>query len=122
MADRFSALTRRRLLGVGLALVVDVCLVGALTRSSAPVEAGIPGVVAAAIAGTVAVVFGPLDGIAVALVGAALFGCSLEAPRPSRGSPCGRAWLAWASSLHDNEAQTLAGALSHAASGRAPRQ
>jgi len=35
---------------------------------------GIPAAVAAAIAGTVAVVFGPLDGALVAFVGAALFG------------------------------------------------
>jgi signal transduction histidine kinase len=140
MAERFSVLARRRLLGVGLALVSEVCLVAALTLSSAPVEAGIPGVVAAAIAGTVAVVFGPLDGIAVALVGAALFGMLV-------GGPAAVATLAlWpsvvgvvglfarrveqqrdrlrelvseqeaqrrraASSLHDNEAQTLAGAL-----------
>ena len=80
MAERFSVLARSRLLGVGLALVAEMCLVGALTLSSAPVEAGIPGVVAAAIAGTVAVVFGPLDGIAVALVGAALFGVIVGGP------------------------------------------
>lgn len=140
MEARFSVLARNRLLGVGLALVAEVCLVGALTVAPAPIEAGIPGVVAAAIAGTVAVVFGPLDGIALALVGAALFGVL----QGGAGAPA--ALVVWpsvvgavglfarrveqhrdllgelvieqeaqrrraASSLHDEEAQALAGAL-----------
>jgi signal transduction histidine kinase len=66
-------LARRRILGVGLALVAQICLVAVLTLAPAPVEAGIPGVVAAAIAGTVAVVFGAVDGILLALIGALLF-------------------------------------------------
>jgi signal transduction histidine kinase len=69
----FVFLARRRILGVGLALVAEICLVAVLTLAPAPVEAGIPGVVAAAIAGTVAVVFGAVDGILVALIGALLF-------------------------------------------------
>jgi hypothetical protein len=69
----FVFLARRRILGVGLALVAEICLVAVLTLAPAPVEAGIPGVVAAAIAGTVAVVFGAVDGIVLALVGAVLF-------------------------------------------------
>jgi hypothetical protein len=69
----FMFLARRRVLGVGLALVAEVCLVAALTLASAPVEAGVPGVIAAAIAGTVAVVFGVVDGVALALIGAILF-------------------------------------------------
>jgi signal transduction histidine kinase len=60
--------------GVGLALLAEVCLVSTLTLAPTPVEAGIPAVVAAAIAGTVAVVFGALDGIALAFLGAVLFG------------------------------------------------
>ncbi len=46
----------------------------ALTLAPAPVEAGIPGVVSAAIAGTVAVVFGVLDGVVLAVIGALVFG------------------------------------------------
>ncbi|HEX3331973.1 MAG TPA: histidine kinase [Gaiellales bacterium] len=74
MMERFSVLARNRVLGVGLALVAQISLVGALTVAPAPAEAGIPALIAAAISGTVAVVFGPLDGMALALVGAALFG------------------------------------------------
>jgi signal transduction histidine kinase len=140
MARRFSVIAGNRALGVGLALVAQVCLVAAVTVAPAPLEAGIPGVVAAAIAGTVAVVFGPLDGIALALVGAVVFGV-IEG-----GVWAPAALLVWpsvvgavglfarrveqqrdllgelvsqqeaqrrraASSLHDEEAQVLAGAL-----------
>jgi signal transduction histidine kinase len=70
----FHRLARRRVLGVGLALVAEICLVAALTLAPAPVEAGIPGVMAAAIAGTVAVVFGAVDGVMLALAGALTFG------------------------------------------------
>jgi signal transduction histidine kinase len=69
----FLPLARRRVFGVGLAFVAEVCLVAVLTLAPAPVEAGIPGVVAAAIAGTVAVVFGVVDGVVLALTGALLF-------------------------------------------------
>jgi signal transduction histidine kinase len=73
MESLFLRLAHRRVLGVGLALVAEICLVAVLTLAPAPVEAGIPGVVAAAIAGTVAVVFGVVDGVVLALIGALLF-------------------------------------------------
>jgi signal transduction histidine kinase len=69
-----SFLASRRLVGVGLALVAECSLVAAFTLAPAPVEAGIPGVVSAAIAGTVAVVFGVLDGVVLAVIGAVVFG------------------------------------------------
>ena len=69
-----SALAARRVGGVGLAIVVEVAALVALSVPSSASVVGIPGAVTAAIAGTVAVVFGPVDGVVVALVGALAFG------------------------------------------------
>jgi len=64
---------RRRWAGVGLALLVEATILLPLAYADPATVVGIPAAVAAAIGGTVAVVFGPLDGALVALVGAALF-------------------------------------------------
>jgi len=72
----FSLLAARRWLGVGVALVVEVAALYSLGRLPSSDVVGIPGVLAAAIACTVAVVFGPLDGALVALAGAAAFGAA----------------------------------------------
>jgi signal transduction histidine kinase len=66
-------LARRRWAGVGLALLAEAAILTALALLSASDTVGVPGAVAAAIAGTVAVVFGVVDGVAVAAVGALLF-------------------------------------------------
>lgn len=69
----FPLLAKRRAFGVGLAVVVEVCLVVGLSFAPSAGEIGIPAAVTAAVAGTVAVVFGVLDGVCVALVGALVF-------------------------------------------------
>lgn len=66
-------LARRRWAGVGLALLAEVVILATLALLSASDTVGVPGAVAAGIAGTVAVVFGVADGVAVAAVGALLF-------------------------------------------------
>lgn len=68
----FAILARRRAAGVGLALGVEVALLTALAYAD-PASVGLAGGVVAAIAGTVAVVFGPVDGALVALAGAFVF-------------------------------------------------
>lgn len=74
MVAAFSFLARHRWAGVGLAIVVETGILVPLAYADPLVVAGVPAAVAAAIAGTVAVVFGPADGALVAFVGAALFG------------------------------------------------
>ena len=74
LTSLFSYLARRRYASVGLAILVEAALLVPLAGADASHVVSIPGVVAAAIAGTVAVVFGPLDGVVVALTGAVLFG------------------------------------------------
>jgi signal transduction histidine kinase len=71
-----SAIAARRVAGVLLAVVVEVAALVALAVPASASTVGIPGAVAAAIAGTVAVVFGPIDGILVALAGALAFGAA----------------------------------------------
>lgn len=74
MTRAFSFLARRRWAGVGLALLVEAVILLPLAFADPSAVVGIPAAVAAAIAGTVAVVFGPLDGALVAFVGAVVFG------------------------------------------------
>jgi signal transduction histidine kinase len=74
MGSAFSFLGRRRLTGVGVALTVEVAALVALAAVPQSAVAGLPPAVVAAVAGTVAVVFGPIDGLLVALAGAAVFG------------------------------------------------
>lgn len=74
MAAVVEALARRRWLGIGLAIVVELALLVPLALASPSTAVGLPAAVAAAVGGTVAVVFGPLAGILVALVGAVVFG------------------------------------------------
>jgi signal transduction histidine kinase len=70
----FRYLARRRWAGVGLAVLVEAAILLPMAYADPSSVVGIPAAVAAAIAGTVAVVFGPLDGALVAFVGAVLFG------------------------------------------------
>jgi signal transduction histidine kinase len=70
----FSFLARRRWAAVGLALVVESGILVPLAYADPSAVVGIPAAIAAGVAGTVAVVFGPLDGAAVALGGALAFG------------------------------------------------
>jgi len=63
----------RRLRSVGLALAVEVAVLVPLGQMPSMPD-GIAAAVAAAIAGTVAVVCGPFDGVLVAVVGATVFG------------------------------------------------
>ena len=74
VARVFSNLARRRWAGVGLAIVVEAVILLPMAYADPSAVVFLPAAVAAAIAGTVAVVFGPLDGALVAFVGAALFG------------------------------------------------
>jgi signal transduction histidine kinase len=74
MAAALAFLARRRWAAVGLAVLVEGAILLPLAYADPSAVVGVPAAVAAAIAGTVAVVFGPLDGAVVALVGAALFG------------------------------------------------
>ena len=73
MQGLFAFLARRPRAGIGLALLVEAAILVALGRSDPAAVVGIPAAVAAAIAGTVAVVFGPWNGAFVALVGAIVF-------------------------------------------------
>ncbi len=74
MRAAFSFLAARRWAGVGLAVLVEVAVLVPLGYADATSVVGIPAALAAAIAGTVAVVLGPVDGALVALAGAAAFG------------------------------------------------
>ncbi len=74
MQRLFVCFASRRLASVGLALAVEAGTLLALSMASPASVVGVPAAVAAAIGGTVAVVFGPWDGLLVALVGAAVFG------------------------------------------------
>lgn len=73
MQGLFAFLARRPWAGTGLALLVEAAILVALGRTDPAAGVGIPAAVAAAIAGTVAVVFGPWNGAFVALVGAIVF-------------------------------------------------
>ena len=74
MLATFSFLAARRWAAVGLAVAVEVAVLLPLAYADATSVVGIPAAVATGIAGTVAVVFGPVDGALVAVVGAAVFG------------------------------------------------
>ncbi|RDI75165.1 Histidine kinase [Gaiella occulta] len=74
MSRVFAVLARHRSASVGLAVLVECGVLVPLAFAEPSAVVGLPAAVAAAIAGTVAVVFGPLDGALVALVGAAVFG------------------------------------------------
>ncbi|HUP33246.1 MAG TPA: sensor histidine kinase [Gaiellaceae bacterium] len=69
----FSFLARRRLLAVALAFAVEAAILVGLAYAEPREVVGIPAVVVAAVAGTVAVVFGPADGALVAFGGAVVF-------------------------------------------------
>jgi signal transduction histidine kinase len=69
----FSILARRRSVGVAVAILVEVAILIPLARADADSVVGIPGAVAAAIGGTVAVVLGPFEGALVAFVGGLVF-------------------------------------------------
>jgi signal transduction histidine kinase len=77
MEVAFSFVARRRWVAVGLACVVEIAVLTGLSFAAPEDVVGLPAAVVVAIAGTVAVVFGPLDGALVALVGAAVFGFSV---------------------------------------------
>lgn len=74
MTGPITYLARHRWAAVGLAIVVEAAILLPMAYADPSAIVGIPAAVTAAIAGTVAVVFGPLDGALVALVGAVLFG------------------------------------------------
>jgi signal transduction histidine kinase len=141
MRDFLTFLARRRWAGVGLALASEILVLVVLAFLPAVDTLGVPGAVAAAIAGTVAVVFGVADGVAVAAVGALVFAAAdhwrtgglvaiavwppivaavgLFARRVDRHRAALRRLVeadeddrrTLASTLHDDSAQTLAGAL-----------
>lgn len=67
-------LGRHRSAGVGLACLVEAAILVVLALGEPSMVVGIPAAVAAAIAGSVAVAFGPWDGAFVACFGAAVFG------------------------------------------------
>lgn len=69
----FSILARHRPVGVAVAILVEVAILIPLARADADAVVGIPGAVAAAIGGTVAVVLGPFEGALVAFVGGLVF-------------------------------------------------
>lgn len=69
----FSILARHRPIGVAVAILVEVAILVPLARADADSVVGIPGAVAAAIGGTVAVVLGPFEGALVAFVGGLVF-------------------------------------------------
>lgn len=73
MQGLFAFLARRPWAGTGLALLVEAGILAVLGRADPAAGVGIPAAVAAAIAGTVAVVFGPWNGAFVAFVGAIVF-------------------------------------------------
>ena len=66
-------LAGHRWAGVGLALIAELLLLVGLSLAPPSAAIGIPAAVAAAVAGTVAVVFGVGDGVAVAMAGAIAF-------------------------------------------------
>ena len=70
----FSLLGRHRWAGVGLAFLVEAAILAALGFADPAAVVGIPAAVAAAIAGSVAVAYGPWDGAIVALGGAVVLG------------------------------------------------
>jgi signal transduction histidine kinase len=70
----FSVLGRHRPLGVGLALLVEAAILAAVVQLDPSTMVGIPAAIVAAIAGSVAVAFGPWDGAIVAFSGAVAFG------------------------------------------------
>lgn len=76
MAGLFSFLARRRWAGVGLAVMVEAAILLPMGLADPSAVVGLPAVIAATVAGTVAVVYGPLDGALVAFVGAVLFGAA----------------------------------------------
>ncbi len=69
----FALLARHRVAGVGLAFLVEAALLVALAYADPATVVAFPAAVAAAIGGTVAIVFGPVDGALVALAGAVVF-------------------------------------------------
>lgn len=69
----FSYLARRRSAAVGLAIAVEVAFLVPLAVADPSFVVGIPAAVTVAIAGSVAIVFGPLEGALVAFVGAVVF-------------------------------------------------
>lgn len=73
MQGLFAFLARRPWAGIGLAMLVEAAILVVLGKADPAAVIGIPAAVAAAIAGTVAVVFGPWNGAFVALVGAFVF-------------------------------------------------
>ena len=73
MQGLVAFLARRPWAGIGLALLVEAAILVVLGRADPATVVGIPAAVAVAIAGTVAVVFGPWNGVFVALVGAIVF-------------------------------------------------
>ncbi len=70
----FLVLGRHRWAGVGLACVVEAAILAVLGYADPATVVGIPAAAAAAIAGSVAVVFGPWDGAIAAFSGALVFG------------------------------------------------
>lgn len=139
--EAFTFLAQRRWAGVGLALAVEAGLLVGLAYAESSAAVAIPAAVTAAIGGTVAVVFGPWDGAFVALCGAAIFvlaggwdlgdlsalavwpavvlAAGLFGRRISRSRSALRQFVVaqelerqrLALELHDETAQTLAGAL-----------
>jgi len=73
MERPFSLLGRHRWAGVGLAFLAEAAILAALGFADPSAVVGIPAAVAAAIAGSVAVAFGPWDGALVAFGGAVVF-------------------------------------------------
>jgi signal transduction histidine kinase len=74
MERPFSTLGRHCWAGVGLAFLAEAAILAGLGFADPSEVVGIPAAVAAAIAGSVAVAFGPWDGALVALGGAVVFG------------------------------------------------
>lgn len=74
MQATFALLGRNRPLGVGLAFLAEAAILAALGYFEPSMAVGVPAAVAAAIAGSVAVTFGPWDGAIVAFGGAVVFG------------------------------------------------
>lgn len=74
MGATFSVLGRHRWAGVGLAFLAEAAVLAALGFADPSAVVGIPAAVAAAIAGSVAVAYGPWDGAIVAFGGAVVVG------------------------------------------------
>ncbi len=74
MGATFSVLGRHRWAGVGLAFLAEAAVLAALGFVDPSAVVGIPAAVAAAIAGSVAVAYGPWDGAIVAFGGAVVVG------------------------------------------------